>query len=506
MLKQKPENVGVIPLKMVGSTVFGRYPKISVEQTWNMIESDGFLVPYAGYKQELILSDLGVGRGIFTSVRLGNMIVVVDNEVYRINQALTATLVGTIDSFTGDVFIDENDNNQIAICDKQNIYIYDYVASTFGIASTPPGSSLDFTPGYVAFQDGYLIAPAIGSPVGFSQWRLSNPNDGLTWPAAPNNIGGFQTKPDTPQACIRFPSKGNLLFVMGSTVTEPWFDVGNFPFPYQRSSQNNIDYGCLNPATIASGDTFVVWLGANEKSGPVILVSTGGDAIPISTEGLNFKFANLNHPEISYGFLFKQDGHLFYQITFPDPTDNLTYTYDFTNKKFYTLCDENYNAHIAKRVTFYNNKYYFISFIDGNLYQLSSDFTYYDYGLDENSIPLIYQIPRIRIVPTLRFQDSTPAIWQNLNFVIEQGEPVSMPQSYLVAHPEALSMRVDLSISIDGGSTFGNYVSQELNPAGIRKNLLRFWNLGYANEMTMQFRFYGFGRFVFGNGEVKAYQ
>ena len=152
---------------------------------------------------------------------------------------------------------------------------------------------------------------------------------------------------------------------MGSTVTEPWQDVGATLFPYQRNSSVNIDYGCLNPATIAFNENFVIWLAANEKSGPFIAYSTGGDINKISTDGIDFKFTQLKNPANSYGFLFRQDGHQIYQITFPD--DNLTYIYDFNTKKFFTLCDENFNAHIAKRIAFLIDKYYFVSFVDGNL-------------------------------------------------------------------------------------------------------------------------------------------
>jgi hypothetical protein len=217
MLKQKLPSEQIIPYRMVGSTVFGRYPKISTEQTWGMIISDDWLVPYAGYKKVLDLLPTGQGRAIFTSTRYNHLIVVIANNVYAINTTLIPTLVGNLSTFSGDVFIDENDANQIAICDKTNIYIYNYITATFSTAV------LDFTPGYVSFQDGYFIAPAIGTNVGSPTWRLSALNNGLSWPPGANNTGLFQTKPDQPVACVRFPARGNLLFVMGSTVTEAHF-------------------------------------------------------------------------------------------------------------------------------------------------------------------------------------------------------------------------------------------------------------------------------------------
>jgi len=54
------------PLQIVGSTVFGRYPEISVEQTLNMLIADDALIPFAGYKYQKTLGTSG--RGIYSSI------------------------------------------------------------------------------------------------------------------------------------------------------------------------------------------------------------------------------------------------------------------------------------------------------------------------------------------------------------------------------------------------------------------------------------------------------
>lgn len=548
-MRPTSETIRDIPMQMVGSTMFGRYPKISQEQTYNMIISDGWLVPYAGYKMVLPINPNGQGRGIFTSVRANVMFVVIEEKVYIVTTGLIPTQIGTLLTFNGDVFIDENDNNQVAFCDKQNIYIYNYITDVFSVVST------GFTPGYVAFQDGYFIAPDITNAAGVPAWRLSAINDGTSWPNDSQHVGSFQTKPDLPVACIRFPARGNLLYVMGHTVTELWYDVGGQLFPYQRSSSQNIDYGCLNPATIGFGDNFVVWLGINEKSGPVIMYTTGGDINRISNDGIDFKFAELTNPTNSYGFLFKQDGHLFYQFTFPD--DNITYAFDFNTKQFFTLCDENMNYHIAKRVTFFNNSYYFVSFRDGNLYEFSTQYNTYNYGLVDD-VEYIFEIPRVRVLPTIRLPDNSGFITNTITFTVEMGDianhqtgiqyqilatelnPTGLlatedlkhvletedhlhileTQSvqhlletedlnhFLATNVSALysQPRIDMSISRDGGEVFGNYTTRLMNPPGKRINRVTFRNIGFANELTAQFRFWGFGRFVVGNGEYGVYQ
>ena len=46
--------------------------------------------------------------------------------------------------------------------------------------------------------------------------------------------------------------------------------------------------GCINPATIAALDEYVVWLAQNEKSGPIIMYSTGGMPKKITTDGIDY--------------------------------------------------------------------------------------------------------------------------------------------------------------------------------------------------------------------------
>ncbi len=471
-MKMRSPNQKQIPLDIVGSTAFGRYPKISIEQTFNMIISDDWLVPYAGYKKVAEIAASGQGRGIYASNNLKQMIAVIDNNVYTVNQNIAYQEVGSIDTFDGDVFIDENNAGQVAICDKKDIWI-------FNPTGTPKfqKASLDFLPGYVSFQNGYFIAPDLRQ----AQWRLSDFNNGLSWPDDAPNVGTFQTKPNKPVAAIPFPGKGNLLMVFGEIVAESWFNTGQQLFPYQKNTYQNSDYGCLNAATIAASDKFIVWLGVNEKSGPAIMLSDGGEPQQISTDGINFKLALLSNPKNAYGFLFKQDGHLIYQLSFPD--DRFSLLFDFETKKFFTPTDRYMSYHIAKRVVSFNDSYYFVSFNDGNLYELNSKYNTYDGE----------EIPRVRVCKSIRMPDSSRFIVNNLTFPLEQGNSAEIE-------------RIDFSFSVDGGQTFTGYEGVQLNRLAHRQNRIDFWNKGMANDFIPQFRFWGQGRFVLGNGVTSIYQ
>lgn len=459
-----------LPLEIVGSAKFGRYPKISKENTYNMFISDGWLVQTAGYKKVLTIENIGWGRGIFNSTRLGKLLIVMDEHVYLVDNDLNYNLIGSLETYTGDVFIEENNTKQIAICDRKNIYIFNYGASTFVKVTT------DFTPTYLEYQNGKFIAAVEDEPT----FRLSDVGNGLSWPASAAYVGTFQES-DTVQACIRMVGRGNQLLVFGKKITEIWQDVGAQLFPYQRSSVSNIEYGCINPNTIGKGENFVVWVGKNEKSGIAILYTTGTDVKQVSTDGINFILEQLEHPEDSNGFLYKQEGHLLYQLNFP--TDNLSLLYDFTTDKIFTVTDGYLNYHIANKVVHFNNSYYFISPSVGNLYELNSKYTTYDNDL----------IPRIRICPSLRLPDSTPFVADEMTFWLEQGASNDISA-------------IDFSLSRDGGESFGNEIRQELNEQAFRKNRIVVHRMGLANELIVQFRFWGTGRFVANNGFMRIHQ
>lgn len=473
------------PLDIVGGSTFGRYSKISLAQTWNMMISDNALVNYPGYELSTPLATGGTGRELYTSTKLGKMFAIISDQLYLVDDDLSVAALGKpLATSSGNAFIAENDNNQIAIVDGLNLYTYNYFTDQF---TTQTSTDLGFSPVYIAFQDGYFIAcgPTIvtkPNPPITNQWFLSDPgttNFPLNTNAA-GTVGLLQTKPDSTVAVVPL---NRQLFVFGNTVGEPWYNAGYNLFPYQRNNSYCFNYGCLSSTTIATNDDFVVWLGANEESGPVIMYSDGGLPKSISTDGIDFELSELHDPTNSYAFLFKQDGHLFYQISFVDPRDNYTLAYDFNMDKFYNLSDQNYNYHIAKRVAFFNNNYYFVSFNDANLYQLGSEFTTYN-----NII-----IPRVRICSPIRKPDASWFILNNINITMEQGETKG-------------ESRLDLSISRDGGATFTNNIPHELNRLGKRQNKCQFWRMGAANDATVQLRWWTPGRVVALGATASIYQ
>lgn len=588
-----------VPINIVGSSSFGRYPKISIEKTYNMYISDNWLVPFAGYQiaiPQSIFTMGGTGRGNHTSNKLNRLICVVGSFIYLVDIFFDQSVEMSFDynvsiinatspmaTATGPVWITEtNQPNQIVISDNVNVYVYDpfnpngytfYIAD--GDGAVPSVTTLLFTPGYVDFHDNYVHCVAYNNTGGYNPpanytWRLSSVNpttgklffDCTSLAAESASTGQLTTKPDTLQAVIRMPSRGNMILALGKTVAEPWYDQGLKLFPYVRSTAFSVDYGCLNPATIATTDKIAVWLAGNEKAGPIIMYTTGGEPEKITTDGIDFLFSQLKNPSDSQGFIMRQDGHVQYIINFY--TDNLSLMYDFNTQKFFHLSDENLNHFKANEVAFFNNQYYFLTNQNGNLYAFDTIYPYYS---DANTVdpftgdqvPIIKEIPRIRTCKSVRSPDQSYRIANDIGFTIESGETPFQQQNggpiflvtqdnevlitqgasiFLVTQDNEMLItqnnntlisqqsdsadfnlliaqnnavvnvlpRVDLSVSYDGGVSFGNDFGYTLPAPGYRKNRLMWWQLGAFNDFTPQFKFWGIGRFVTTDGVLNVRQ
>lgn len=520
-----------IPIQVVGSSKFGIYPKISLEKTYNMFVSDNWLINYAGYKRITQAITGSEGRGLFHSIRGDFLIGVIDNQVYRFNEELGAQLVGLINTRLGEVFIDENLASQICIVDGNDAWIYNYDAFTFTQQTLNVGG-FNVIPGYVTYHNSFfLLAPSINDPNNTNNWYAFQRDTDSTIALVVDSVFPLQTKPDNCLAIKRLPGRANHVLVIGSSVCEIFTQVGGAE-NYRRTSSFNIDSGCVSISTIAANEQFICFLAQNENNSPVLMYTNGSEIKEISTDGINNLLKLLNRPDQSTAFFYKQDGHLFYQITFFDPDDNLTLAYDFNTNSFYHITDDKRNFHPARQIAYFNKKNIFIGLKGGGLYEMSIeiDGAYENIDTGEGNT-----IERIRVTPTLRFPSSSPFIVRRLQLWLEQGinqlseidsnvvtnlmiteegDPMITEDGDLmvtedptfVSSIEVRRPRVDLSVSKNGNQSFSNIVRRELNYKGKFRNEMRWHQLGFANEITFQFRFWGLNRFVVNNALVEVGQ
>lgn len=491
-----------VPVKIAGSSIFGRHSIISDERTWNLFISDDWLINFAGYKQVVEILPVGTqGRGLFHSVRGNFLLAVLGSNVYRIDEDLGFQFLFAIGNpiDTGEVFMDENLSSQVVIVDgSPTAYIYNYTTGDIGAVVWDYGASgVVFTPNYVTYQNTYFIFGNGDNTTSGSQWFVYKSGFNPTTLADPLKLIWvqtltLQTKPDFALACVRIPSHGNNLLVMGSTVCEIWSNVAGIQV-YQRNSSINIDYGVASVSTIAASDDMIAWLAINEKSAPAIMVMMGGKAQRISTDGIDYLLSRVQRPDISTAMFYRQDGHVFYMLTFFHELDNFSIMYDFTTGKFFDITDWDFTYHPARQMAYFDNEIYFVSLKQGSLMQMSSDLTTISTDTQNR-----YEIPRIRKCDTYRLPGSERFIVNQFSFTIENGVEPNVEQPYIP--------RIDVTCSKNGGETYGNAVPYYMHTTGNYKNQPRFNKLGEANQFTIQMRFWGFGAISVVNGLIEVYQ
>lgn len=514
-------------LNIVGSSKFGRYPKISLEKTFNMYISQNWLVNYPGFKARRDLGG-GEGRGLYHSVRGNLLVAVVDSRVIVIGPTLTFTVVGTIDSFSGEVSIAENLNGQICIVDGAAAYIYNWSVSSGVVKQT---LAADLLPNYVSYHNTFFLIGNNDRTANGAAWYVYQADgvDPTLIVLAQGGTQALQNKPDTAQAVIPIPGGGNHVMVLGQTVGVMFNQVGGLQ-NYQRVSSSNLNYGVVSVNTIAASDEMICWLSQNENNAPTIMFTTGGEPNRISTDGIDHLLDSLQYPAQSTAFFYRTDGHLFYQITFYNPLDNLSLVYDFTERKFYNLCDQEQNFHPMRQIVYFNNKTYGVSIRDAKLYEIGTMLTEYDYSINDNED--VYTIPRIRICKSIRKVNSDRFFIRGLNIWIEQGHDggwVGINEEYpcdgyyvtedgndlYVTEDESAYYiwdqgsclpyrpRVDIAMSKNGGQSFTNFVPKYLNVQGQHRNKFTLHQMGLANEVIFQFQFWMRSRTVVANGVVE---
>jgi hypothetical protein len=484
-----------IPVDVVGSSTFGRYPTISLSQTYNMYITDNWMCNYAGFARQVNLLQGGIGRGLFNSIRGGFMISVISSSVFRLSAELNQIFIGNIQSTQGAVFIDENLANQICIVDGQSAYIYNYIDNTLTrqtltIPAALATPSFVMIPGYVCYHNTFFLFGSSPSSPFPQTWAAFVPATADTIVFNTGSAFLLQTKPDVALMVKRLPGKGNNVIVLGSTVAEVWTQVGGIE-NYRRIQSFNIDNGIVSVSTLAANDEYVCWLSQNESNSPSIMVTDGGKTDKISSDGIDYLLSTLIHPEQSTAFFYRQDGHLFYQLTFYNNEDNLTLIYDFTTQKFFHASDENLNYYPARKNIFFDEAIYFVSINDGGLYIMDTNFLTYNYGTAPGN-----EIPRIRICNTIRKPNSDRFRVGQFTFTMEQG---------VLSSPPIEPSRVDMTISKNGALSFGNVVSRPLNFPGRYQNQIIWERLGQANAFTIKLSFVGFQRFIVAGGVAECF-
>ncbi len=384
----------------------------------------------------------GTGRDFYSES--GLTFVTIRDVFYQFDGTNLSPL-GTLLTLTGQVSYSHNNANQIILVDGSKGYIWNTLATTFtqiGAAGFPN------LPEFVLFLDGYFIVNEGGT----AKWHVSALNDGTSWDAL--NFAFIQSKPDT---LIAGAVLHRRLYLFGTRSTEVWFNAGLTGFPFERDNNLLLEYGCAAPASVVQGYDMICWLAASENNTYSIKITTGGVPITISTHAIEEKFDDFDTVSDVYGNLYKEDGHIFYELT--APTENVTFRYDFSTQLWFEREMENGDRYKARSYGHLGNKLYFSSYDDSSVNII--DKNQYMHGTEN--------IRRERISAAFQEKNDKKIRINKLMLDILPGVGNLTNEE----DPE-----IWMFISKDGGFVYGNGIKATLGKIGERNAIARWHNLG----------------------------
>jgi len=452
------------PLSIIGSSNSYIHPLVDSQRTVNMyIHSDNdsllpALIDMPGYGLKVSISNTLVGRQLFTNFNSDRLYGVIGDKIYLFDSLLVPNPLGTIETSTGNVTIANNNNNEVIFVDGSSGWIFDETASTLTKITTAgfPGS-----PEFVVYIDGYFIVNAGGTP----SFYVSDLNNGTAWDefrfdsltAQPNNVVGLGTV-------------HRQLFVIGEISTEVFYNAGGADFPFRRQNNLILPYGCAASGSIATGQNSLFWLSNDENGVGSIVMTDGTVPVRISTPNVDIAIQSYSNVQDATAYIYKIDGHIFYEISFT--AANHTWVYDLTTNKWFEREHEGENRYKVQAQSYFQGKHYVLLYDEGNLYELSSAYSYH--GAD------MFRRERrgIRIKDPVSHEIIVNEI--GINFLQGVGHATGLYED----------PQVFLSLSEDGGVTFGERIPASLGRIGERKFKTCWYRLGHFNDLVIRLECY----------------
>lgn len=355
----------LIKLPIVGGNTNEVHGIIDPAQTINLYQINHPKVRFL--RQMPGLSDVSViltGKSNVRQLYVKNnkLYAVAEDTIYQIEPNLSVSILGTINTLSGYVGISSN-QTQIIFVDGSEGYTFDLISTVFAeiLDADFPAAPIDVT-----FQDGFFIV-ADGNT---NKWAISSLNDGTTWDAL--DFERIESRPDLING-IR--NLHRTLFIFGFESTEPWYNAGQTDFPFRRNNSLLLEYGAAARGAIARGHERLFWLGGDRHGVGSIFMTDGTQPIRISTPALDAEIQTYSDIDNARGYVFKYDGHLFYEINFTG--GNATWTYDVSLNQWYRRQASNGDRFAADCHAFFNGKHYVGAYNAGEIYEMSD--THYRY-------------------------------------------------------------------------------------------------------------------------------
>lgn len=402
----------------------------------------------------------GVARG--SIVFKNNAYILFGQDLLKFDANEAVTKVGEINTTTGPVSMAVNGDfgDQLILVDGTDGWIYDGSTLT-------QITDVDFpsNPVMVVFMDSYFVLLD-----GSFKFYLSDLNDGSSWTAT--QFASAERDPDNITSVI---VNERELWLLGEKTSEVWTNIGGPEFAFEPYPNGFSEYGIAARFSVAKIATAIIWLSQDSRGRGQIVMSDALRARPVSSLALEHEIASYDTISDAEAFTYYEEGHLFYQISFPSA--NKTWVYDTT------IPDPNYawherrtngGRHLARTHVFFNNKHYIGDYSSSNLLEMSRDYYTDRVGTETK------RIYRERISPYL-FRPSHNRI---------KYQKIELDAEFAVGleSGEGINPTVAVDWSDNGGKKWGNVRLLYLGMIGEFEQRPIIWHAGMSRKRLFRIR------------------
>ena len=388
-----------------------------------------------------------VGDGPIHGMKVlnGVLYAVSGTHLYSITTSGRTTLLGIISGNTRCSI--EHNGNQLCIVNGVNGYIYEV-----GVGLTQITDAAFYPSDRVV----YLEKRFIFARKGTRQFFCSNAFDGLNYDAL-----FFSNSVTDPENIVTMIADHGEVWLFGNKGTEIWaYNRNEADFPYSRIDGSFVERGCAAVHTPQKIDNSFYWLGDDLS----IYRADGYKPTRISTHAIELKIKGYANIADAYANTFTEQGHYFYEITFPGLA---TWRYDTSTGLWHEGQDGESGQYHASAYEFFNDSNVTGDYRNGNIYTL--DMTVYtDNG---NTIYRTASSPHIH-------SGRVRATMDRFEIDIASGEGLTVDQG---SDPQMMLMYSD-----DGGRTWSAERWANMGRIGEYTRKVVYRNLGMFYQRMFQ--------------------
>lgn len=457
-----------VPVALLGS------PGLNVLSDYNTLTGGIVLTATGGCRGSWVLPG-GLQALVAVGTHIILMTMMVPATQTSIAQFSTAN-IGTLLTNSGPVSITDNGSGGYAVLvDGPYGYTYNIATGVFAQIVDPAFLGSD----RVGFIDGWLL---------FNQPGTNNIYTNAPTPYTITFAGAFFAKKDTNSDNVVTHMENNReWWVVGERASEVWYDAGGANFGFSRIPGVSPQIGCSAKHSIARLGSSLVWLGRSERGQNVVIKTEQYSYVDISNRAIEHQISKYPLVSDAIGFTYEEEGHLFYQLTFP--TADKTWVYDHTasealgmpqwhEKASYDPATGTFHRHKANCFMNFQNIRMVGDFQQMWMYQMSRAF------FTDGGTGAIAATP---LIATRR----CPHLWskEDRKRLFFSGLQIEFTAGVGSQTGQGVNPQIMLRWSDDNGQTFGNQHLVPIGKAGKTKNRAIKRRLNWAWDRVFEAQF-----------------